>query len=180
MSSIMDRAKKIMSKLQETNYDLFDGDKDEALDFLADKMESFPKYANVVIREQIMMPIWQQRYEGQEFRDKVQSIDATRRYAHESTISACDILNRMSKNLGLEPFANIDTKDRHAVAEFVGQAVNEMYNDGIGNNGRAFDAATYNKSQEYDARKMHEELAKLDKNYDAIKQSDGATAQQEL
>lgn len=27
MSSIMDRAKKIMSKLQETDYDLFDGDK---------------------------------------------------------------------------------------------------------------------------------------------------------
>lgn len=172
MSLIMQRANNILKKLKETNYDMFDGDKEEAIEFVSDNLEAFPKYANVVIREQIMMPIWSARYEGQEFRDKVQDIDASRRYAHEGAITACNVLNRLSKNLGLETFADIDTSDRHAVAEFVGRAVNELYNDGIGNSdGHAFDAATYNKMKEYETQKMHEEMAKLDKNNAAIEQN---------
>lgn len=178
---MMDKVGKIMQKMAETNYDMFEGDKDEAMEFLADKLEAFPRYANVVIRQQIMMPIWQQRFEGQEFRDKVQEIDATRRFAHESAISTCNILNRMSKSFGLEPFADIDTGDRHAVAEFVGKSVNEVYNDGIGNDsGRAFDNATYDKRVEYNSKHMAAEMAKLDRNYAAIQQNGGAMPQQEL
>lgn len=171
MKSIIDKEREIISKLEETGYEMFDGDKEEAMDFISSKVETFPHYANVVINEQIMTPIWRARYEGQELRDKIESIDATRRYAHESAIGAVTALNRFCKNLGLEPFADIDTNDRHAVAEFVGKAVNEVYNAGINNGNNAFDAATYQKDKVYDEKRMKEELNKLDKNYAAIQNS---------
>lgn len=170
------KIKAIIDKLNDTNYDLFDNDKDEAMDFLSHQLMAFPKYANVVIKEQIMTPIWRNRYEGQDLRDRIQDIDDKRRSAHENAIAATNVLNRLSKNLDLQPFADIDTTDRHAVAEFVGGFVNEMYNDGIGG---TFDDATYQKASEYNENKMQEELKKLDRNYAAI-QYDNNGSQLEL
>lgn len=149
----------ILAKLKETDYELFGGRKDEALDQLADCLESFPTYANVIIREQIMIPIWHQRYEGADFREAVQGLDHTRRIMHDGAVTNLNILNRMSNALGLEPFADIDTKDRYAVADFVGQYVNEMYNNGAKG---GLDEAVKNKTAEYDAKAIHARIKEAD------------------
>lgn len=167
--NINSKIKAIIDELNATDYELFEGDKNEAMDFLSLQLMAFPKYANIVIKEQIMTPIWRNRYEGQDFRDRVQDIDSKRRICHENAISATNVLNRLSKNLNLPAFADVDVTDRHAVAEFVGGFVNEVYNNGIGN---TFDDATYQKSSEYDENKMKDELEKLDKNYAAIQSND--------
>ena len=156
----------LIGKLRESDYDLFDGNKDEAMDFLESKLTAFPHYANVVIQEQIMQPIWRARYDGQQLQDKVMEIDQKRRIKHESAIAAVSILNRVSKSFGLEPFADIDVTDRHQVAEFTGAFISEMYNNGIGH---TFNDATYGKDVEYKDQRVHDELAALDRNYDAIK-----------
>lgn len=156
--TFLEKENQLIQKLKETNYDMFDGDSDAALDFVGDKLEKFPNYANIVIRQQIMLPIWKVRYEGEEFRDKVKDIDVSRRYAHESAISSVTILNRFSKKLGLEPFADIDTTDRYAVADFIGQYIGEVYNQGIGKN---IDDVTLGKTTEYDSKIPHVRLNEI-------------------
>lgn len=177
MSTFIEKERAILAKLKETDYEMFDGDEEEALNSIESRLEAFPKYANIVIREQMMMPIWKNRYEGQEYRDKIESIDASRRFAHEHAITSVNVLNRLSKSLGLEPFADIDTSDRHAVAEVVGEFVNEVYNKGIGN---GFDDATYQKDKEYETSKIKEEMRKLNENYEAIKKEEEETYQNGL
>lgn len=160
--SYLEKEQNIIKKLQETNYEMFDGDKDEALDFVGSHLEKFPNYVNIVIREQIMTPIWKQRFDGEILRNHIQDIDQQRKIAHDSAISSINILNRLSKNLGLEPFADIDTTDRHTVANFVGQYVNELYNNGIGN---TMDDAVLNKTMEYNHKEPSKRLQELDQKF---------------
>lgn len=115
------------------NFESFDNDKDEALEFLSSELQSFPKYVNVVVNEQIMMPIYKAKYEGQDYRDAVMNIDKSRRIQHEQVICSVNILNRTCDRHGIARFADIDTTDRHAVANFAGIFVNDLYNKGIGN-----------------------------------------------
>lgn len=65
------------------------------------------------------------------------------------------MLNRLNERLGLEPMFDVDTTDRHAVAECVGKYVNELYNNGIGN---GFDDTVYEKTNEYDSKKVTQRL----------------------
>lgn len=124
--------------------------------FLTNAFVTFPDYANVVIREQTMLPIWAARYEGQEYRDRVSEIDTRRHNCHEAAITGVNMLNRMCARHGLEPFFDGDTNDRHAIADFVGDYVNEIYNHGIGktdDRGReltGMERAVYKRNADYD------------------------------
>lgn len=153
--NIIEKQTELLQKLHDTNYELFDGDKDEALSFVSEQLETFPKYANIVIKEQIMIPIWQYSCDGAEFRENVQKIDGERRNAHDCAIDSMNILNRTNKILGLDPFFDVDTTDRHAVADTVGKYCCELYN----NDGETFDAATYDKKTEYNMNKVSERLS---------------------
>lgn len=153
--NLIEKQNELLLKLHDTNYEIFDGNKDEALDFVGDSLMSFPNYANVVIREQIMTPIWRNRCDGEEFRENVERIDRQRRDAHDCAIDSINMLNRLNERLGLEPMFDVDTTDRHAVAECVGKYVNELYNNGIGN---GFDDAVYEKTNEYDSKKVTQRL----------------------
>lgn len=154
----------LIKKLNDTNYAFFDSDKDDGLDFITSRLMSFPNYSNIVTQEQIMMPIWRNRFEGQDLRDKIQDIDTRRRSAHENAISSVNALNRLSKNLGLEPFAEIDTTDRHEVAKFVGQYVNEVYNRGIGNDqpDPFYEATKQAPREGYNQKNIKDRMQKLD------------------
>ena len=121
----------IITQLKATNYELFDGKEDEALDFIGNTLSAFPHFANTIIKQQIMTSIYYNQYEGQDLRNYIQDMDRRRRLAYEPAIRSIIVLNRISAKLGLEPFANIDTTDRHAVEKFVDQYVNEICNQGI-------------------------------------------------
>lgn len=160
----IEKEKKIIQKLKNTNYELFDGDKDDALDFISDKLDAFPNYANIVINQQIVTPIIYERYEGQEIRDRIEDLDKKRRSAHEQAIDGLNILNKLSNNLGLEPFAKVDTSDRYKVADFVGEYVSQVYALG---QGKSLDDVTLNKKQSYDL-KSKQRLAELDAKFGDI------------
>lgn len=109
-----------------------DGDsKKRTMGVVSRSLQSFPEYMNVVVREQIMIPIWKNTLDGPEYREQVQSIDASRRNWHNNAINSINILNRVSDKLGLPPFATVDTDDRHAVAEFIEDYCCEIYEHGI-------------------------------------------------
>lgn len=159
MSQFIQKEEALLRRLRETNYDLFDGDVDMAHKMLEDRLTIFPQYANVIIREQVMMPIWRNRCEPEEFRQNCMDIDRQRKHTHDAAIDSVNILNRMSKALGLEPYADVDTNDRYAVADFIGNFVNEVYNDGIKG---GIDTAVKEKTADYDTKKVGERLRRLD------------------
>lgn len=159
MSGFIDREKMLLEKLQQTNYEMFDGDKEEALDFVSQRLTAFPNYANVVIREQILTPIWRVNLEGQDLRDRIMEMDQRRRSSHENAIASLNGLNRMCERLGIGKFADIDTTDRHAVADFVGDYVSEMYNNGTG---KGFEAATSTKNREYDTARTRQRILEME------------------
>ena len=141
----IEKEKAIIAKLAESKYELFDGDRDEALDFVASNLSKFTDYTNVVIREQVMQPIWRIRCEREDFIAN-----------HNAAIDAVNILNRTSKMLGLPPFAEVDTNNRYAVADFCGTYVNQVYNQGIGNTTIA--DVTKNRQVDYDTESHRREL----------------------
>ena len=147
---------------------------DMSAGFLTRAFSAFPDYANIVIREQTMMPIWNARYEGQEYRDLVSDIDRKRHNAHECAIDSANMLNRMCAKHGLEPFFAGDTKDRHAVADFVGDYVNELYNHGIGktdDTGReltGMERAVHGRHADYDVSATGRRVRELDSKFGDI------------
>lgn len=159
----------MIRKMRETKYAAFGGNKDKALEFVGARLKAFPDYANIVVREQIMTPIWRVQYDGQDFRDRISDIDRQRRSAHDAAIMSVNILNRMCDKMGLPAYADIDTNDRHAVADFVGQYVNEIYNNGI--NG-GMDSATLGRDRGYDSEKLDARLRALDESFDTQQNND--------
>lgn len=116
----VEKEKELMDAMKQTGFELFDGSSDDAYDTLERIFMAFVDYANCVIRMQVMVPIWRNRYEGEDLRDKIQEIDHTRRIYHEAAISSLVKLNRLCKMHGLPVYSDTDTSDRYAVADFVG------------------------------------------------------------
>lgn len=164
----LEKEQRLIQRLNETNYEQFD-DKNDALTFLEQQLTAFSDYANVIIREQVMMPIWKAKYDGQELRDQIQNIDTTRRRMHDGAIASVNILNRLSNNLGLEPFVDIDTNDRHEVAKFIGEFIGETYNIGINNPNKE---VVYQQEQEYDDKVIKKRLREIDAKFGDVIEKD--------
>ena len=126
----LQKEKQILQRLADTDYETFHGDKDKALNFMTKKLGVFPEYMGIVVRMETMQPIWRAQFEGQEYRERVQSIDTERKRTHDSAIASVNALNRLSDKLGLPPFSKVDTGDRHAVADMISEYVSEIYKTG--------------------------------------------------
>lgn len=150
------RERALIQKLHDTGYAVFDGDKNEAVDFISSNVSRFTNYVNVVVKEQYMGPLWRVQCEQQDYIANMQNIDRERKICHDAAISSVNILNRMSENLGIGKFADIDTSDRRVVADFCGTYVNQVFNKGIGNS-TMYDAAK-DKQNIYDTQKHEREL----------------------
>lgn len=124
---------KILEAYEAESYKNFDGDRDEAIDFIIDAATSLPNYVNVVVKEQIIFPTLRFRYEGEEYRSMVQSLDRKRKSSHDAAISNINRLNRQCSVYGIKPFADVNTNDRKAVANFAGRFTNALFNQGQGN-----------------------------------------------
>lgn len=152
------KEQELINAMKADDFDLFDGSKEEAYDTLEHAFSSFVTYANTVIRMTVMIPIWRNRFEGSDLRDKIQGIDATRRANHEAAISSIAMLNRLMKAHGLDPFADIDVTDRYQVADFVGAFISEIYENG---KSKKMDDLVAGHSQEFDVNKISDQLKNL-------------------
>ena len=146
----------LINTLVESDYALFDGDKDDALEFIEGLLTTFPDYCNIVVRMQALIPVWKIRCEADEFRTRFTEIDTRRKHCHDACISAVDVLNRLFAQLSLGSFCDIDTSDRHVVANMVGDFVIELYR--VGTNTGGLDGATYEVRTEYDHKTPGEVL----------------------
>ena len=155
----LQKQKEMLERLDAQNWAMFDGNKDEGLDFMGSAMSSFPNYVNSVVSIEISGPIQRMRLEPEDYRNAMQQMDRNRRICHNRAIDSVNQLNRMAKALGMEPFAEVDTTDRNAVADFAGRFVNEVYNHGIGGD---MQSAVMNKNAPYRTENLAERLKKLD------------------
>ena len=148
MAKYLDKVQNLMSAMEKNGFETFDGDRKEACDTVESAIMSFPEYTNTVIRQQVVMKMLPFRdLTTEEFQQTVTQLDTQRRNVHNVAIGNMNLLNRLADLNGQEQIFQIDTKDRHAVADAVGTFVNEVYNDGIGN---TLDSATLDRTADYD------------------------------
>lgn len=150
MSTILEREQNLIKAMKQQNFQtFFEGDSEDAFNDIGRALDAFPNYMNTVVRMTHMQPIIYARYEGQEVRDRISELDNRRRSAHEHAISSITMLNRICDAYGTERIADIDTTDRYAVADFVGQYCSEIYESGKSKNPEANKIKTMDQLMEH-------------------------------
>lgn len=143
--SIMDRVKAYADKVRSDGWKKhrFE-DAHDFCDFVGSRLNRLPEYVQAVARYDNTVTLAYATMEGQDLRDRVESADRSRRMAHDCAIDAINILNRAFDSAGVEPFADIDTKDRSAVADFAGRFTIEAFDRQLYGEDRAMDRAVKN------------------------------------
>lgn len=86
-------------------------------------------------------------------RAELEKLDVNRKIAHDGAISAVTTINRLCDMYGVEHLTDVDTSNRYAVADFVGNFVLEVYKGEI--NGKGMDQAVEDaKGRHYDTIRM--------------------------
>lgn len=147
---------------------------DQGIGMLSSSLAHFPDYVSQVVHYAQKMPIVYATMEGQDLRDAVTDLDRSRKVCHDAAIAGLNVLNRISDRLGLGPFAEVDTNNRTAVADFCGKYVNETYLQGIGGN---MDAMV-SKGRTYDSRDTSRRLRELNAKFGHIGQEAGVDGTQ--
>ena len=107
MATYMEKEIAIIEKLKATGYAAFGGSRAEALGFVEKQLAGLAGYAGAARRG------------GGDPHGRDAAI--------EGVAAAIDALDRLSADLGLEPFAGVDTSDPQAVAAVAGGFAREMF-----------------------------------------------------
>lgn len=78
-------------------------DLEEIEGFLTQQIEYFPKYFGAVVMMQSRMTIMSQFYDREDYADRVQKLDQSRRDLHILAAQAINKVNRLCKSYGLAP-----------------------------------------------------------------------------
>lgn len=120
------KEEELLVKLKESGFAGFGGNKEQALDFVEEQLDNIFQYGAETVSGQIRSRFGGSAHgpegDGVENGDLIFS-----RAAH-----GLDALNGLCADLGMDPFTDIDTGDKQAVAEFIGQCMRSIYNRGIG------------------------------------------------
>ena len=101
-------------------------DDEEFKNEIVQLIKAFPDYVHVV-NEFVFRKYEIQNLSPEDYRIKFSKIDEKRHNYHESAIASLKVLNRISASLKMEEFADVDTSDRYAVADFVMEYVKQIY-----------------------------------------------------
>lgn len=120
----MDYYNKIMELWEKMNADkeYFDSS-DEAKDYLLKLLFSFSEYVSKTYEMEMILPF------RREYVDEYVKADEKRHLAHEKAIRSIAQLNNLCRDYELSAFADIDTKDRYAVADFCKDIVIEIFDN---------------------------------------------------
>ena len=149
---------------------------DDDLDSLAKWLNSFSEYFNAVVNMQSIMSIYSVQYEGEEYRDRVQALDQTRRDKHILATQAINKINRSAKSYGMseifpvgkelkpdprewkdDPQAERKAKDdRELAADYIYEFCKQVFLDGQSHN-------------QYLSNKREQELYEMEVNHTSFK-----------
>lgn len=136
MSTILERERNLINAMRAQNFQpFFEGDKADAYYTIEKALKSMIEYQNCVIQQAAVLPILNFRYNTpEEIQDVRIRLDQNRRISHDAAIANLNMLNRICNGYQVEPIAPIDTSDRYAVADFIGELCGELYESGQNKN----------------------------------------------
>lgn len=102
--------------------------KHDATEDILNATNSFNEYYNFLVIQPTRITSLSLRYEGQDYRDAIQKLDSDRKSKHDVAIGKVTQLNRQCENMKLGKFAEINTTDREAVANFIASFCAEAIN----------------------------------------------------
>lgn len=76
-----------------------------------DVKDDFAKYTKIVLTFDDKMNTWREEKSGEDYRRNVSKLDKDRRLLHDNCLHDIDIINRMAKADGIEPFADFDVNN---------------------------------------------------------------------
>lgn len=97
-----------------------------------DVKDDFAKYTKIVLTFDDKMNTWREEKSGEDYRRNVSKLDKDRRLLHDNCLHDIDIINRMAKADGIEPFADFDVNNtnRREVGDLIlEQHYENMQND---------------------------------------------------
>ena len=120
-----------------------------------DVKDDFAKYTKIVLTFDDKMNVWREEKSGEDYRRNVSKLDKDRRLLHDNCLHDIDIINRMAKADGLEPFADFDVKNtnRREVGDLIlEQHYENMQNDAFQINNDAMAQDSKPKSKHHQNR----------------------------
>lgn len=120
---------RISTLLREINQQNTDDPELQELMFglVEDGLGSFVRYVNCVYNMESMITIARFRAnDTQEFQQRVQDLDSSRRTAHEAAISSINAIDRLCGRLEVEPVYG-GSQDRNDIGDFCGAIVDEYF-----------------------------------------------------
>lgn len=127
--SYIEKEYAILERLKETNYQIFECDKNKAMDFLEEQFGNLVTYLTFVVESRIVLSTAIAKTEGDNSQENKNSENQS---IHDNATNSIRNLNDICEKLGLELFADIDTNDHLAVSAFIGEYLDELYRKGIG------------------------------------------------
>lgn len=96
-----------------------------------DVKDDFAKYTKIVLTFDDKMNTWREEKSGEDYRRNVSKLDKDRRLLHDNCLHDIDIINRMAKADGIEPFADFDVKNTNR--REVGDLILEQHYENLQN-----------------------------------------------
>ena len=142
---VMDRVKAYAAKVKSDGWEAHQfEDAEDFCQVIGDMLNNFPTYVMAVVRYDNSVSLAGATLDGEAFRDSVTIVDRNRKMSHDCAIDAVNMLNRAFTAAGVEPFADIDTANRHEVADFAGRFTIEAFDRQIYGEAYAMDRAVKN------------------------------------
>lgn len=132
-----------MSKTFERTIILLNAIKDKETDpeeikdlekFISDKFNSFSRYNSIVVNFEMQVTLWKTFYEPEQYLDKIERLDKSRRLAHVAATVSINQLNRLCKTYNVPEIFDIKNEqldvmsnaDREIAAEIIFEYCKEM------------------------------------------------------
>lgn len=102
--------------------------------FISDKFNSFSRYNSIVVNFEMQVTLWKTFYEPEQYLDKIERLDKSRRLAHVAATVSINQLNRLCKTYNVPEIFDIKNEqldimsnaDRESAAEIIFEYCKEM------------------------------------------------------
>lgn len=102
--------------------------------FISDKFNSFSRYNSIVMNFEMQVTLWKTFYEPEQYLDKIERLDKSRRLAHVAATVSINQLNRLCKTYNVPEIFDIKNEqldimsnaDRETAAEIIFEYCKEM------------------------------------------------------
>lgn len=124
-----------------------------------DVKDDFAKYTKIVLTFDDKMNTWREEKSGEDYRRNVSKLDKDRRLLHDNCLHDIDIINRMAKADGIEPFADFDVNN--ANRRDVGDLILEQHYENMQNDASQIN----NDEQDRKPKSKHHQNRDIMNNY---------------